>query len=226
MNVERILKQSDYFKGLSEESLRALSHICIPKKIPKRQILFNEGQKGHSIYLLVYGTMQVFKSSPKGREVVIKVINRGELFAEVILFEETHYPASAVALADSMVILLPKHQVHCLLVNEKFRNDFINMLMKKQRHLADRIFYLTAHDVEERFFLFLIDQYGRKPEYSIALSKKDIAAAIDTNPETLSRLLLRLKNERGIIWENKCLTVGKHFWEQWQMDHSSDESEF
>ncbi len=216
MNIEKLLRQSDYFKGLSEEALRALSHICIPKKIPKRQILFNEGQKGHSIYLLVYGTVQIFKSSPSGRDVVIKVINGPELFAEVVLFEESHYPVSAVALADSLVILLPKHQVHCLLVNEKFRNDFISMLMKKQRHLADRILYMTAHDVEDRFFLFLMKQYGRKPEYTITLSKKDIAAAIGTNPETLSRLLLRLKNEKGITWENKCLRLSEHFWEKWQ----------
>jgi len=215
MNIEKILKQSDYFKGLSEENFRALSLICIPKKIPKRQVLFNEGQKGHSIYLLVYGTVQIFKTSQDGRDVVIKVINSGELFAEVVLFEQTFYPASAVALSDSLVILLPKHQVHCLLVNEKFRNDFINMLMKKQRHLADRILYLTAHDVEERFFLFLVEQYGKKSEYTITLSKKDIAATIGTNPETLSRLILRLKNEKGITWENKCLKLGKRFWEQY-----------
>jgi len=221
MNIEKVLKQSDYFKGLSEENLRALSHICIPKKIPKRCFLFHEGQKGHAMYLLVYGTVQVFKSSPEGREVVIKVINSGELFAEVVMFEETHYPASAVALTDSLVILLPKHQVHCLLVNEEFRNDFINMLMKKQRHLVGRILYMTAHDVEERFFLFLREQYGRKSEYTIILSKKDIAAAIGTNPETLSRLILRLKNEKGITWENKCLKLGENFWDQWQADRLS-----
>ncbi len=196
MNIEKLLRYSDYFKRLSEEALRALAHICIPKKISKRQILFNEGQKGHLIYLLVYGTVKIFKSSPEGRDVVIKVINRGEFFAEVVLFEETYYPVSATALADSLVILLPKHQVLCLLENEKFRNDFIIMLMKKQRHLAGRILYLTAHDVEERFFLFLMEQYGRKPEYTITLSKKDIAAAIGTNPETLSRLLLRLKTDK------------------------------
>lgn len=219
MNIDKILRQSDYFKELSEENLRALSQICIPKKVPKRQMLFHEGQKGYAMFLLVYGTIQVYKSSSAGRDVVIKVIKSGELFAEVILFEQTHYPASAVALADTLVILLPKHQVHCLLVNEKFRNDFINMLMKKQRHLVDRILYLTAHDVEERFFLFLKEQYGERTEYTITMSKKDIAASIGTNPETLSRLIQRLKTERGIRWENKQLKLGKNFWEEWALEY-------
>jgi CRP-like cAMP-binding protein len=39
------------------------------------------------------------------------------------------------------------------------------------------------------------------------LSKKDFAAAIGTTPETLSRLILRLKKEGRIEWEGKTIRV-------------------
>ena len=84
--------------------------------------------------------------------------------------------------------------------------------MKKQRHLTDRILNLTLHDVEDRFFLFLQEQYGRREVYNITLSKKDIAAAIFTNPETFSRLLQRLRHNNILVWEQKKLTLQKGFW--------------
>jgi len=192
MNIGKILHQSDYFKGIQEDNLKSLAQIAIPKKIAKKERLFLEGQKGHSML--------------------------GEIFAEVILFEQENYPVSALALQDCLLIMLPKRQIHCLLNIEKFRNDFIAMLMKKQRHLTNRILYLTLHDVEDRFFLFLKEQYGQREEFSINLSKKDIAAAIWTNPETLSRLILRMKNEKIINWEKEKLSLKKGFWDSWPQE--------
>jgi CRP-like cAMP-binding protein len=68
--------------------------------------------------------------------------------------------------------------------------------------------------VEERFFLFLKEQYGTRESYDIALSKKDIAAAIFTNPETFSRLLQRLRKNHVLVWEQKKLTLTKGFWDR------------
>jgi CRP-like cAMP-binding protein len=143
----------------------------------------------------------------------IRVIGQGEMFAEVVLFEQENYPVSAVALEESLVLMLPRRQVHCLLTEEQFRNAFITILMRKQRHLTERILNLTLHDAEERFFLFLMEQYGPREEYDIPLSKKDIAGAIWTNPETFSRLIQRLKQNGTIVWEQKKLRLRKGFWE-------------
>jgi CRP/FNR family transcriptional regulator len=165
------------------------------------------------MYLLVYGTIQLHKSTADGRDIVIRVIGPGEIFAEVVLFEEDNYPVSAVALEDCLVLMLPRQQVHCLLAEEAFRNAFISLLMKKQRHLTNRILNLTLHDVQDRFFLFLKEQYGTKQVYNIPLSKKDISAAIFTNPETFSRLLQRLRQNGTLVWEQKKLTLSEGFWE-------------
>jgi CRP/FNR family transcriptional regulator len=94
-----------------------------------------------------------------------------------------------------------------LLSNESFRKKFIINLMQKQRYLAERIMYMMSYDVEERFFRFLLDRYGRFEEIRIDLPKKDIAAAIGTIPETFSRLIARLKNHGAIEWEGNRLKV-------------------
>jgi CRP-like cAMP-binding protein len=117
MDIARILSHSDFFRDIGTANLTALAEISIPKKVPKKQTLFFEGDRGHSMYLLVYGTIQLLKSAPDGRDVVIKMLGPGEIFAEVVLFEQDRYPVSAVALEESLVLMIPKRQVHCLLAN-------------------------------------------------------------------------------------------------------------
>ena len=213
-DARKLLKDSDFFRGISDRSIRSLAAICIPKRVDKRQLIFLEGEDGHSMYILAEGGVQLYKSAADGREIVIKTLRAGEIFGEVVLFEQSEYPVSAVALEKSLLLRLPRQQIDCLLVTDSFRQDFIGMLMRKQRYLADRILYLTGHDVEERFFFFLQEQFGRRQEYRISLSKKDIAAAIGTIPETFSRLLLRLKEEKKIRWQEDIRRRADGFWER------------
>jgi len=128
------------------------------------------------------------------------------LFAEVILFEKDRYPVSAMALEAGLVYMLPTVQFDCLLQDPDFRNDFMANLMGKLRYLAEQVQYLTAFDVEARLFRFLKEQSGGMQTFQCNLSKKDVAAAIGATPETLSRLLLRLKKEEKLVWEGKKIT--------------------
>ena len=212
MDIEFLLEQSEFFKGVSAKSKQALTGICIRKSVRKNEVVFSEGDSGHSLYILASGNIRIFKSTPDGKETVIKVIGPGELFAEVVLFERDVYPASAVALKNSVVYLLPKRHFYELLDNRDFRNDFLRMLMKKQRYLADQLHALTAYDVEERFVRFLLEHYGKKDEYRILLTKKDIASAIGTIPETLSRLLRRMQNQGKISVKGKFIKLKSGYW--------------
>jgi CRP-like cAMP-binding protein len=214
MNISLLLDYSDFFKGISKKSKDALAAICIPKSLQKNETLFSEGDTGYNMYLLATGNVRVFKSGPGGKESVIKIIGPGEIFAEVILFEEDKYPASAEAVKKSLVYLIPKRQLSILLSDQFFRNDFIAMLMKKQRYLAGRIHYLTSYEVEERFVRFLEEQYGKKQEYRILIPKKDIAQAIGTTSETFSRLIKRMRKEGALTMKKDRIVMRENFWEE------------
>ncbi len=215
MDALSLILDGELFRGIAPGSARELASIAVPKRVEKRAVLFLEGQEGHSMYILAEGAVQLYKSAADGREIVIKTVRPGEIFAEVVLFEAARYPVSAVALSRSLLYLLPRYQVDCLLASESFRRDFIAMLMKKQRYLTRRILYLATHDVEERFVYFLEEQYGRLQEYRISLSKKDMASGIGTIPETFSRMVRRLTREGRIQWSGRILRVKEGFWDEW-----------
>jgi CRP/FNR family transcriptional regulator, dissimilatory nitrate respiration regulator len=195
------LLQSEFFGSLSPGNRSRLAVICRFRGLDRHEALFHEGDRGECLYLCLAGSIRVFKTTSSGQEVVLKVIRPGEIFAETILFELDRYPATAVAMEKSRVAVFQKPRFLDLLDDPGFRADFITCLMGKLRHLADQVKLLTVADAETRFFRFLTDRYGGQSDIRTALSKKDVAAAIGTTPETLSRILQRLRQEGRLIWE-------------------------
>jgi len=212
MNVSRILDQARFFEGISKESKEALSKFCTPSERSKHTTLFREEEPGEAMYLLARGRISLHKLSPDGHETVIKVIKPGEVFAEVILFERRFYPVTAIALTDVLVLKFLRRDLLTLLRQEDFRNDFIAMLLRKQRYLADKIQQLTSQDVEQRLRAFLIEQYGEQEEIQVEINKKQLAAAIGATPETLSRLLQDLKRRKSMVWKQGIIKVAPGFW--------------
>jgi len=207
MNIELFINHAPFFKGLSDGHRRELADIGNLRSVKKRDYLFHEGEKGSGMFLLADGNIQLHKNTEDGREVVIRIVKPGEVFAEVVLFEKERYPVSARAVTGATVLSFPKDGIHRLLAEEGFRSDFIAMLMAKQRYLAERIQELSTKDVEQRFFIFLRSQYGERETIHTPLSKKDIAAAIGTTPESLSRLIQRLHEDKIIDWQGKEIRI-------------------
>ena len=208
----QLIRAAKFFSGLSEATCKRLAELSRRRTVEKRDLLFMEGSEGKAVYLLTSGSIQLVKTNMEGKETVIKTVKQGELFAEVILFEKSKYPVTAVACTEAEVIELPRAGFLKLLNEEDFRNDFMAMLMHKQRYLAERIQQLTSMDVEARFVEFLRDHYGEKEKITPDLSKKDIASAIGATPETFSRLLQKLETRANFSWEGKTITVTPSFW--------------
>ena len=150
-----LIRTAKFFNGLSEEACRRLANLSRQRELRRNDILFMEESEGKAVYLLVSGSLQLVKTSLDGHETVIKTVKTGELFAEVILFEKPRYPVTALARTLAEVIEIPRNGFLNLLDELEFRNDFIAMLMAKQRYLAERIQQLTSMDVEKRFIEFL-----------------------------------------------------------------------
>ena len=220
MELQEILREA--FPLLGKESLALMAESCRLVDCPRSGVLFLEGDAGSAFFLLIEGTIKIFKTSPSGQETVLKLLEPGTFFGEVVLIEQGSYPVSAVAIQDSRVLRIPCGPFMKLLDEPEFRTGFIAMLMAKQRYLTERVLYLTSYDVEERFFRFLIDRYGLRTSYELDISKKDIASAIGTIPETLSRLIDRLKRREAISWTGSTLEVQAGYLEQFSPEDAPD----
>jgi len=214
--IAGILGQAELFRGLQEPERLAVAAVCITREFTRREYIFHEGQKADAVFVLYSGSVQLVKCGEAGKDVVIRTVKPGDVFAEAVLFERDSYPVSAVTLKRSTLIRLGRSDFFRLLEERKFRDSFLASLMGRLRYLTNLVFRISVYDVEKRFCLFLAEQYGKKEEYVLSISKKDIAAAIGATPETLSRMMFKMK-KRGMTWKGKMIRFRKGFWERFEI---------
>jgi len=206
-----LIKERGFINDLDESLKREIFSKGEKKRYAQGDMIFLEGEPGECFYHLISGSVKMVKTSSEGKETVIKIIKPGEIFAEVILFENDRYPVTALAVSETEALCIHKRVFIGMLDNPDVRERFIKVLISKQRYLSERIHYLSTLDVEERFFKYLIQNFGRRESYEISIPKKEIASTIGTIPETFSRLLLRLRKRNIIEWRGKTLKVEKNF---------------
>lgn len=202
----------DLFSRISERWLDRLSETSHDQTVPAGSLLFLEGQTGSHLYRLRSGLIRLFRTTPDGREVTIHLVEPGQLFAEIILFERDTYPVSAVAVEESRIAAIHRDRIYDLLGDRSFRNEFMSHLVGKMRFLSQQLYVLTTMDVRGRLIRFLEVHYGRTAKITCELSKTETAAAISVRPETLSRALARLESEGLLTWEGTDITVADHAW--------------
>ncbi|NLV69035.1 MAG: Crp/Fnr family transcriptional regulator [Spirochaetes bacterium] len=201
------IKNSLFFGGMSDELSARMEKMAKPENFGRDEMIFFEGDRGEKFYLVSDGLVKIYKSTESSREVVLRHIRPGEMFGEVILFESPAYPVNAVAMRDTSLYSIRRDMFLKMLEGREFVRFFTGNLFRKMRYLADRVAFLNAYDVEERFFLFIDEHFGFKPLINTDLTKAELAEAIGTIPETMSRLLARLKLRDIVTWNRDEMKI-------------------
>ena len=218
MDSIQALRQSSLFHFLSEQDREEI----IKKSggtatFKKGKQLFLEGDIANYFYIVLEGRIQISRQSIEGKKVVLKDMLQGDSFAEIILFEENKYPATATAEEDSIVLRLDKKQFRKHLENKKINEAFILNLLKKLRFLARKVELFNNAKVSDRFYHFIETYYGKKERFIIKESKKEIASKIGTIPETFSRMISKLKKKGTILsWNKRELILEENFWNKYE----------
>lgn len=210
-----ILLALPLFSELTASQSKQIISICKIIKYKKNEILFSERDNYRGFYILLEGSVKIFKLSYEGKESILHLIKPSESFGDVPLFEGGGYPVNAQAIADSVLVFIPQREFIQLIKNNS--TICFNMLVgfaKKMRLLTQKVEDLATKEVSNRFANFLIDEIkksgtGKLPEPFVKfnISKKNIASYIGTINDTLSRLLKKLQNEKIIRISGKSIFI-------------------
>ena len=168
----------------------------------KKEIIFLENTKGNSMFFVVKGLIKLFKTSEDGKEAIINIVEKGEIFAEIVLFLQDTYPVSAEAIEDSLLLEINSSKLfEKIKENPEFAMKLLGVFAQKLNFMTKRIKELSLDDAEERLISYLNNLKDEKNTVILNIPKKELATAIGVSAETLSRLFKKLKN-KGIISQN------------------------
>ena len=179
-------------------------------KAGKKQLLFNEGDKGSELYFLARGKVKLFRSTEDGKEAVIRLLDSGEYFAEILLQLKRHYPVSAITLEESELLAIDADKIlEHIESNPDAAMQFIGALSQRIKYLLGMVEQLTLSDIRQRFanYLLALSEKQGSAEVHLPAAKGEGALLLGTTAETFSRLLGKLANEGAIKIEGRVIHI-------------------
>ena len=198
------LQTFEFLRGLDKETLSRLAQNSTWKVYAPDAVVFWEGDTESNLYYLQYGSLKVLKSSPDGREQVLRFISAGEMFNEVGVLANRANPATAVALEESGIWLLPRQALEeLILAHPQTALQIIENMADKIIGLVTLAADLSLKTVEARYAKLLLDQAeGDVIERQRSTNLTEMASHLGTVPDVLSRVIREL-TKSGLIEMDK-----------------------
>lgn len=211
------LKHIAVFEELDTEELAAIDKLTIDRKYKKNMIIFMEGEPGEGFHYVKKGKIKIVKMAHDGREHIINILGPGDVFAEVLLFNQGPYPATAIALEDSLVGIIKNTDLETVVAsNTRIALHLIKILSKRLLNTQMKIKTLALSDTFARTAQMLVKlayQYGQQTErgmqIDVDMTRQDLANLVGTSRETVTRALSSMKKDKVIDFEDSKITILK-----------------
>jgi CRP-like cAMP-binding protein len=211
--ISASLRQSRMFATLAPGDLAAVADGCSLRSLQKGEILFREGEKAEGFYVMQTGSVSIFRLTADGREQIICVFRPPESFAEVTLATVESYPANAVALETSQVIVVNKNRFRDLIRRQpELSLHMLGSMSIHLKHLVQSLQDIKGRQIEHRLADWLMHQapggaVGCPVAFELPITKKVLAGQLGVTSETLSRTFARFRTEGLIIVEGSHVQI-------------------
>jgi CRP-like cAMP-binding protein len=208
------LRSSPLFAALDDDAAHALRASMTETRLDRGEILFNEGEPGDRLYVILDGKVKLGRTSADGRENLLAVLGPGEMFGELSLFDPGPRTATATAITDLALIGLGHHDLEPWLTSRpEVAGPLLAALAKRLRRTNEAMADLVFSDVPGRVAKALLDlarKFGTPGDDGLHvahdLTQEELAQLVGASRETVNKALadfvsrgwLRLEG-RGVV---------------------------
>ncbi len=196
-----VLHRLPFFATLSPQDLTQVAAMTIARHFNRGDIIVLEGEPGGALHYVHSGLVKVFKTSPQGKEQVLRLIAPGHTFNDVPALDGGPNPASAAAIEPSVIYVIRRVELRRLIMTRpEVAEAVVQTLASALRHLVVLVEDLSLRHVTARVAKILLDQEASAQEgqHVYRLTQQEMAALAGTAREVVGRALKELE-EAGAI---------------------------
>ena len=208
------LRKVSLFAPLSVDDMARVAAVTVERHYERGDIIILEGDRGGALYFVRSGLIKVFKSSPGGKEQVLRLIEAGRTFNDVPALDAGPNPASAAALESSIVYATGGAELRRLIAERPgVALATVQALAGALRHLVTLVEDLSFRHVTARVAKILIEQdasagaSGASGKAVHRLTQQEMAAMAGTAREMVGRALKELEATGAIRIQRGRITV-------------------
>jgi CRP-like cAMP-binding protein len=216
----QLLSKHFLISTMPERALDDLVRFSTVSRFAPHEAIFSKGDPGDCLYGILFGRVRIHSTSPEGSEIVLNILERGELFGEIALLDGN--PRTAGAAAMEQTDLLRIHRDHFLpyvRANPDLVMGMLSLICQRLRWtssvIEDAAFLAFPARLAER--LLVLAEHYRRPgahDITIPLSQQDIGSMVGAGREAINKQLALWRSAgivdtgRGAIVIRNCEALG------------------
>lgn len=168
----------------------------------KKEVIYSEGNHPAYLYYILKGKVKTCKRNEDGKEIITGLYNQGEFLGYTALLESGIYKENAEALEETELAVIPREDFEELAFNsidvmKKFMHLLARNIADSERQLLG-IAYNSLRKKVADALLFLNAKYNpdNSPQFSIDISRDNLAAVAGVAKESLIRTLGDFRDEK------------------------------
>ncbi|PIQ29122.1 hypothetical protein COW36_17980 [bacterium (Candidatus Blackallbacteria) CG17_big_fil_post_rev_8_21_14_2_50_48_46] len=210
------LSQINLFSAMEQDEMKQMEEMTQMCTTPKNEPVYLPGDPATSIYLLKKGRIRISRLSEEGKQIILSILEPGDIFGELALIEEAGEQDSiAEAMEDSLLCLVRKEDFENFLAMHPDLNLRVTKWMGlRLRQITNQMDALVFKSAEQRLLELLqrLSQEYPKPVkdgmlINLTLTHQELGELTNIARPTVTELLKKLENKGLIRFEKRRVVV-------------------
>ena len=218
---KQAIKNVPLFSELADQELNLLAASGSRKNFPGKNVIFQEGDSGDVLFIILSGKVKVLLTGKNGQEYILSRLGPGNFFGEMAILESAPRSASVITVEPSEFFLLGRKALTELLKHHPdIALKILKNLSQRLRKVSEQVRSLVMFDMYGRVGRCLLNlaefQDGVETRGQLLISNRpsfqELANMVGCSRETLSRTLKALK-ENGSLRVTRNTIYINRLWE-------------
>src|SRR5262245_55291511 len=212
--IDRIvlLRNHQLFRELDAKAIEQLASHAARRSLPRGSVIFVKGDQGTGLFGVLAGAVKISSLSAEGHELVIAIINPGEIFGEIALFDGRPRTADATAQTNCELLAVERCDfVPFLRSHPDAALKIIEMLCSRLRRITGRIEDAMFLNLQGRLAKTLLQLSAGKDTMTarrrILITQRDIGQLIGMSRESTNKQLREWARRKWVKLERGAVTV-------------------
>ena len=213
--TDDVLRQSPLFSGVDDDSAAVLEDSMAASSLNRGDVLFNEGDSGNQLYVVIEGKIKLGRTSADGRENLLAILGPGQMFGELSFFDPGPRSATATAVTDVALKSLGHDALSPVLKSHPdVALALLHQLAGRLRRTNEVVGDLVFSDVPGRVAKALLDlagRFGRQADDGVHvnhdLTQEELAQLVGASRETVNKALADFAARGWMRVDSRAVTI-------------------
>ena len=184
------LRELDLLSTVNDADLARIAEVCEEVRLDRNDVVFAEDDDASDLFIVTRGRIAMTRESVDGRESVLALMEPGDLFGEMPLFDHQQRSADARALEPSEVVMVPYTAMQELWSRHPILLwRVVGLLTTRLRVMDDALADAMFLDVPGRTAKRLLDLSGGEDRFSLPVTQEELAGMVGASRERVNKAL-------------------------------------